>query len=115
MSEEVPMKRLLVGILTTGLLCLAAAPGFGVGTTSATKIITLTNVGTTALTITGITITGAAAGDFSQTHTCVASLGVGASCTISVQFKPTGTGNPQRGRQSHRQWGREPTTSACLR
>jgi hypothetical protein len=64
-----------------------------VGTTSAAKIITLTNIGTTALTITSITITGAAAGDFSQTHTCGASLGAAASCTISVQFKPTVTGN----------------------
>jgi hypothetical protein len=85
----------LTGVGTTAKLAPASL-NFGsvaVGTTSAAKIITLTNIGTTALTITGIAITGAAAGDFSQTHTCGASLGVGASCTINVQFKPTVTGN----------------------
>jgi hypothetical protein len=85
----------LTGVGTTAKLAPASL-NFGsvtVGTTSAAKIITLTNIGTTALSVTGITIIGAAAGDFSQTHTCGASLGVGASCTISVQFKPTVTGN----------------------
>ena len=85
----------LTGVGTTAKLAPATL-NFGsvtVGTTSAAKIITLTNIGTTALTITSITITGASAGDFSQTHTCGASLGAAASCTISVQFKPTVTGN----------------------
>jgi hypothetical protein len=85
----------LTGVGTTAKLAPASL-NFGsvaVGTTSAAKIITLTNIGTTAFNITGIAITGAAAGDFLQTHTCGASLGVGASCTISVQFKPTVTGN----------------------
>jgi hypothetical protein len=85
----------LTGVGTTAKLAPATL-NFGsvtVGTTSAAKVITLTNIGTTAITISGITITGAAAGDFSQTHTCGASLGAGASCTISVQFKPTVTGN----------------------
>ena len=85
----------LTGVGTTAKLAPATL-NFGsvtVGTTSAAKVITLTNIGTTAITITGISITGTAAGDFSQTHTCGASLGAGASCTISVQFKPTVTGN----------------------
>jgi hypothetical protein len=85
----------LTGVGTTAKLAPATL-NFGsvtVGTTSAAKIITLTNIGTTAITITGIGITGAAAGDFSQTHTCGASLGAGASCTISVQLKPTVMGN----------------------
>jgi hypothetical protein len=54
--------------------------------------VTLTNIGTTALTISAIAITGTNAGDFQQTHTCGASLAAGASCTISVTFKPTATG-----------------------
>ena len=33
-----------------------------------------------------------ASGDFSQTHTCGPSVAVGASCTLSVTFKPTATG-----------------------
>src|SRR3989442_6907180 len=63
-----------------------------VGTTSPAKTVTLTNVGTTLLTINGIAITGTNAGDFAQTHTCGSSLAAGASCTISVTFKPTASG-----------------------
>jgi dienelactone hydrolase len=51
---------------------------------------TLTNVGSTTLSITGLTITGSSA--FSQTNTCPLSLGAGASCTITVTFKPGGRG-----------------------
>jgi len=46
---------------------------------------TLTNVGRTTLSITGITTTGSSA--FSQTNTCPLSLGAGASCTITVHFR----------------------------
>jgi len=54
--------------------------------------VTLTNVGTTALTITGKAITGTNAGDFAQTNTCGSSLAASASCTFSVTFKPTASG-----------------------
>ena len=55
-----------------------------VGTRSATKQVTMTNSGTGTLNITSIT----ASGDFLQQNTCGTSLGVGASCTITVQFFP---------------------------
>jgi trimeric autotransporter adhesin len=66
-------------------------------TTSPAKPVTLKNTGTATLTITSITITGTNAADFSQTHTCGASLAAahlaaGASCMISMKFKPTATG-----------------------
>jgi len=60
--------------------------------TSAAKSITLSNTGTAALSISGFAITGTNSGDFTQTHNCLASLGAGASCIISVTFKPTATG-----------------------
>jgi hypothetical protein len=63
-----------------------------VGTTSAAKKVTLTNVGTTAFKLIGISITGADGGDFSQTNTCPASVGAGKSCTIKVKFTPTAGG-----------------------
>ena len=72
-----------------------ASLGFGTvakGVTSAAKVLTLKNTGTAALTITSITLTGTNAGDFSQTHTCGASLAKGATCTISVKFLPTAVG-----------------------
>jgi hypothetical protein len=63
-----------------------------VGTTSAAKVVTMTNVGTTTLSISGISLTGTNAGDFSQTNTCGSTLAAGASCTISVTFHPLVTG-----------------------
>jgi hypothetical protein len=89
-----PQQVPLSGTGTTAKLTPSSL-NFGsvtVGTTSVTKAITLKNVGTTALAVTGIAVTGTNAGDFLQTHTCGASLAPGASCTISVQFKPTATG-----------------------
>ena len=59
------------------------------GTTSAAQTVTLSNPGTAALSITGISITGANAAQFAQTTTCGASLAAGTSCTISVKFSPT--------------------------
>jgi hypothetical protein len=50
------------------------------------QTITLTNTGSTALDVTGITITGSST--FSQTNTCGSSVEAGGSCTITVTFKP---------------------------
>jgi uncharacterized repeat protein (TIGR01451 family) len=63
-------------------------PDQPVGITSAPLTVTLTNSGGVALAISSITISG----DFAQTNNCGASLGAGASCTISVTFTPSATG-----------------------
>jgi sugar lactone lactonase YvrE len=65
-----------------------------VGTPSAAQNATLTNNGTIALAITGITITGANSGDYAlaPASTCGASLAISAHCTISVTFTPTAAG-----------------------
>jgi hypothetical protein len=60
-------------------------------TTSAAKTVTLTNTGSSSLTISAIGISG----DFGQTNTCgtlPAPLAAGANCTISVTFAPTAVG-----------------------
>lgn len=62
-----------------------------VGTTSS-QSTTLTNVGSTALSIAGIAIRGTAADEFSQTNTCGSSVGAGKACTITVTFKPSERG-----------------------
>lgn len=56
--------------------------------------VTLSNVGTMAMSITtpGIVITGTASADYSQTNTCGTSVPAGQSCTITVTFKPSKTG-----------------------
>ncbi len=64
-----------------------------VGTTSAPQNVTLTNVGSTQLNFTGISITGADPGDYSQTNTCGTSIAAYASCTITVTFTPAATGS----------------------
>ena len=58
-----------------------------VGSTSAAQAVTVTNTGTAAATVSGVT----ASGDYAQTNTC-GSLAVGASCTVTVTFKPTASG-----------------------
>jgi len=63
-----------------------------VGTSSAPQKVTLKNVGSTQLNFSGISITGTNAGDFSETNTCGTSIAGGASCTISVTFKPLAQG-----------------------
>jgi FtsP/CotA-like multicopper oxidase with cupredoxin domain len=62
-----------------------------VGTTSATQPLVLTNNGTGVLNISSIVLSGANAADFTKS-TCPASLGIGASCTINVAFKPSARG-----------------------
>jgi Abnormal spindle-like microcephaly-assoc'd, ASPM-SPD-2-Hydin len=59
------------------------------GTTSAAQTVTLTNTGTAAVSISGISVTG----DYSETNTCGTSLAVSASCVISVSFTPTAAGD----------------------
>jgi hypothetical protein len=65
--------------------------------TSATKAVTLTNIGTTALNITAISVTGANVADFTATPTCPTSLAPKASCTISVKFAPGAKGDRSAG------------------
>jgi hypothetical protein len=60
-------------------------------TTSAAKTVTVSNSGGSALTISGIALTGANASSFLSTHSCGASLVASASCTI--QFKPSSAGS----------------------
>ena len=61
-----------------------------VGTTSAAQSPTLSNYGTTSLTIASIAVTA----NFGETDTCSGSnLASGASCTISVSFTPSATGS----------------------
>ncbi|NEA30672.1 choice-of-anchor D domain-containing protein [Streptomyces sp. SID13031] len=62
-------------------------PDTAVGSSSSTQAVTVTNSGTTSATVSGVTATG----DFSQTNNC-ASVAVGASCTVTVTFRPTASG-----------------------
>jgi hypothetical protein len=93
-------QQFSIGLSGTGS---AAGPGVGLSqasltfggqlltTTSAPQTVTLTNTGTSALTINSI----AASGDFAQTNNCPlspATLAAAGNCTISVTFAPTAVG-----------------------
>src|SRR5438552_16602222 len=77
-----PMIALSTTVLGFGNVSLAA--------TSGSQNVTLTNSGTGNLSISGITITGTNSTDFTETNTCGNSLASGASCVISITFKPSG-------------------------
>ena len=86
-----------VGLTGTGVGVAAvqltpSSLGFGpvaAGTSSAVLSSMVTNTGTGTLTISSIASTSAA---YTDTTTCGATLAVGASCTVSVTFRPTVTG-----------------------
>jgi hypothetical protein len=56
-------------------------------TTSGSQAVTITNTGTAAATVSGVSVTG----DYQQTNNC-SSIAVGASCVVNVTFRPTATG-----------------------
>src|SRR4029077_3731277 len=88
----------------TGIVSLSSTsltyPSQVIGTTSAAQSVTVTNVGTAALGIDSIAVTGANPGDYAQTNTCpikTATLAVNATCTISATFTPTAAGSRTAG------------------
>lgn len=63
-------------------------------TTSAAKTVTVTNTGTSSLTVTGVTLTGTNATDFAiSSNGCSASVAIGANCVIAVTFTPPVAGS----------------------
>ena len=58
-----------------------------VGTADPSQTVTVSNTGTSAATVSGVS----ASGDFSETNNC-SSIAVGASCTVTVGFTPTASG-----------------------
>jgi Domain of unknown function (DUF1929)/Glyoxal oxidase N-terminus/PKD domain/Abnormal spindle-like microcephaly-assoc'd, ASPM-SPD-2-Hydin len=86
-----PQMASLSGVGGTPSPSVSLAPtvlqfgGEPVGTASSAQAIKLANSGTAALQISNITVSG----DFSQTNNCGSTVNVGASCAITVTFKPT--------------------------
>jgi hypothetical protein len=92
-----PQAVTLIGFGTSATAGLSATVlTFGsqsVGSASAAQIVTLTNGGNTALSITSIQMTGANPGDFGQTNNCGSSVAAPGTCTINVTFTPTTNGS----------------------
>ncbi len=60
--------------------------------TSTAQTVTLTNNGTTTLTISSLAVTGANSSDFVQNNNCGSSVAAGVNCTIVVLFTPSAIG-----------------------
>ncbi len=92
-----PQTVSLSGTGTAGVISLSATSlAFGnqpVGTPGTAQTLTLSNTGSTALSITSVALTGTNASDFAQTKTCGSSVAAGSNCTISVTFKPSASGS----------------------
>jgi Abnormal spindle-like microcephaly-assoc'd, ASPM-SPD-2-Hydin len=89
-QTEVDVYSPLTASLTPSSLNFSLIP---IGSVSAAQKVTLTNVGSTSLGISSISVTG----EYKESaSTCGSSLAAGANCTISVTFNPT-TDGAQKG------------------
>lgn len=80
------------GIPTPAITVAPSSLSFGnqtVGTTSAAKSLTLSNIGTTFLSLSGITVSGGNSSDFLISSNCGSVVASGSTCTLSVSFKPS--------------------------
>jgi len=91
-TDSDPSSPQLVGMSGTGTSGTASVSptslnfkGQLVGTTSQPQSVTLSNPGSSALSVISIV----ASGDYAQTNNCPASLPSGANCTVNVTFSPT--------------------------
>jgi len=62
------------------------------GSSSAPTVITASNVGNAALSISSVSISGLQASEFSQTNNCIGTLAPSTSCGINVTFTPASGG-----------------------
>jgi len=91
-ASNSPQSAMLTGTGAAPATVTPSALAFGnvtKGTTSAAKVVTVTNNLSTALTLSSIGLGGTNPGDFLKATTCGASLAAFGSCTVSVSFKPT--------------------------
>jgi hypothetical protein len=58
-------------------------------TTSVPIVVVMNNLGTAAMNISSITLTGTNAADFALAHNCGAVLGVGLGCNLNLTFTPS--------------------------
>lgn len=72
-------------------------PSTTVGASSAPQHVTLTNTGTTAVTVTSIALTGINSTSFYFVNGCGSSLAASANCVVSVYFSPAATGSQVAG------------------
>ena len=88
-ENAVPARVAQAGLSPTSLTFASQT----VGTASSAQTVTLSNSGTAALSLSGVSVGGTNAGDFSTTNNCGTSLSAGGSCAILVTFTPQAAGS----------------------
>jgi dienelactone hydrolase len=96
-SDSTKSANASLSITAGTVMLVPASLDFGtrrVGATAAALTVTLTNTGASALTVKGLSFTGADAGDFalSKTSPCGSSVAGGSNCNIGITFKPASIG-----------------------
>jgi hypothetical protein len=103
-STSLGVPAVQVAVSGTGLLPASLSlnpatlnfPGSGIGISSAAQTLTVSNPGGAALSGLSYTITGAAAGDFTESSSnCTQALAAGSNCSVAVTFTPTAVGGRQ--------------------
>jgi YVTN family beta-propeller protein len=87
--ESAPVSATPAGQASASLSTTTLSFGvLGIGATSVSQSVTLTNTGNSVLTISSIDVTG----DFAKATLCGSTLAGGGSCLILLTFKPTASG-----------------------
>jgi hypothetical protein len=68
-----------------------------VGTNSKPQTVTVTNTGSSPVSVSGVTIAGRNYHDYSETNTCGSQINAGASCKVMVTFTPVQKGTRDAG------------------
>ncbi|HZP62669.1 MAG TPA: FG-GAP-like repeat-containing protein [Terriglobales bacterium] len=93
LNDSASGKPQVVELSGTGTTLTVSPPQLDFGkqkvhTLSPPQNVTVTNTGSTAVSITGIAMGGAYPTDYVETNTCGSQLDAGATCTISISFGP---------------------------
>ena len=93
LNDNASSKPQVVELSGTGTTLTVSPPQLDFGkqkvhTQSPPQNVTVTNTGSTAVSITGIAMGGAYPTDYVETNTCGSQLDAGATCTISISFGP---------------------------
>ena len=94
-SEGSVSKSVTVEVLAPALSLSPSSIDFGTtggGPTSTPREIVLTSSGKVALTLSDISLSGLQSSQFSLTHNCPGVLTPNTTCTLSIRFVPTGSG-----------------------
>ena len=99
-TDSVATSPQTIALSGTGIIAPVASlnpislsfPQQNKGSTSSPQVVTLTNTGNASLNLSGVSVAGVNAADFTIISGCSGALAAGASCNVSVSFAPSAPG-----------------------